>query len=34
MDNENQVLQGLIDKANHRIDEIRSGEKPSINSRF
>ena len=30
MDNEKQVLQGLIDKANHRIDEIRSGEKPAL----
>ncbi len=30
MDNEKQVLQGLIDKANNRIDEIRSGEKPAI----
>jgi aconitate hydratase 2/2-methylisocitrate dehydratase len=26
MDNHNQVLQGLIDKANKRIEEIRSGE--------
>ena len=30
MDNEKQVLHGLIDKANHRIDEIRSGEKPAL----
>ena len=30
MDNEKQVLQGLIDKANQRIDEIRSGEKPAL----
>ena len=30
MDNEKQVLQGLIDKANHRIYEIRSGEKPAL----
>ncbi|MEO0468559.1 MAG: bifunctional aconitate hydratase 2/2-methylisocitrate dehydratase [Bacteroidota bacterium] len=30
MDNEKQVLQGLIDKANKRIDEIRSGEKPPL----
>ena len=30
MDNEKQVLQGLIDKANDRIDEIRSGEKPAL----
>ncbi|GAB4230910.1 MAG: bifunctional aconitate hydratase 2/2-methylisocitrate dehydratase [Ekhidna sp.] len=30
MDNENQVLQGLIDKANKRIAEIRSGEKPAL----
>ena len=30
MDNEKQVLRGLIDKANHRIDEIRSGEKPAL----
>ena len=30
MDNEKQVLQGLIDKANHRIDEIRSGKKPAL----
>ena len=30
MDNEKQVLQGLIDKANHRIDEIKSGEKPAL----
>ncbi len=30
MDNENQVLQGLIDKADKRIAEIRSGEKPAL----
>ena len=30
MDNENQVLQGLIDKANNRIGEIRSGKKPAL----
>ena len=30
MDNHKQVLQGLIDKANNRIDEIRSGEKPPL----
>ncbi len=30
MDNEKQVLQGLIDKANTRISEIRSGEKPAL----
>lgn len=30
MDNKNQVLQGLIDKANKRIAEIRSGEKPAL----
>jgi len=30
MDNENQVLQGLVDKANKRIAEIRSGEKPPL----
>ncbi|MGB2128384.1 MAG: bifunctional aconitate hydratase 2/2-methylisocitrate dehydratase [Flavicella sp.] len=30
MDNEKQVLQGLIDKANKRIDEIRSGDKPPL----
>ncbi|MEM9920339.1 MAG: bifunctional aconitate hydratase 2/2-methylisocitrate dehydratase [Bacteroidota bacterium] len=30
MDNDKQVLQGLIDKANKRIDEIRSGEKPAL----
>ncbi|UKB79974.1 bifunctional aconitate hydratase 2/2-methylisocitrate dehydratase [Chryseobacterium sp. MEBOG07] len=31
MDNHNQVLQGLIDKADKRIAEIRSGEKPALN---
>lgn len=30
MDNEPKVLQGLIDKANKRIAEIRSGEKPAL----
>jgi aconitate hydratase 2/2-methylisocitrate dehydratase len=30
MDNHTQVLQGLIDKANKRIAEIRSGEKPAL----
>ena len=30
MDNHNQVLQGLIDKANKRIEEIKSGEKPIL----
>ncbi|MEL6639288.1 MAG: bifunctional aconitate hydratase 2/2-methylisocitrate dehydratase, partial [Bacteroidota bacterium] len=30
MDNEKQVLQGLIDKANQRIDEVRSGKKPPL----
>lgn len=30
MDNEKQVLQGLIDIANKRIAEIRSGEKPAL----
>ena len=30
MDNEKQVLQGLIDQANKRIEEIRSGEKPAL----
>ncbi|MDG1841501.1 MAG: bifunctional aconitate hydratase 2/2-methylisocitrate dehydratase [Crocinitomicaceae bacterium] len=30
MDNSNQVLQGLIDKANNRITQIRSGEKPAL----
>ncbi|MEM1246035.1 MAG: aconitase family protein, partial [Acidobacteriota bacterium] len=30
MDNEKQVLQGLIDKADARIAEIRSGEKPAL----
>lgn len=30
MDNEQQVLQGLIDKANKRIAQIRSGEKPAL----
>lgn len=30
MDNQGKVLQGLIDKANKRIAEIRSGEKPAL----
>ena len=30
MDNEPQVLQGLIDRANKRIEEIRSGQKPPL----
>jgi aconitate hydratase 2 / 2-methylisocitrate dehydratase len=30
MDNEKQVLQGLVDRANARISEIRSGEKPAL----
>ncbi len=30
MDNESQVLQGLIDKANKRIAGIRSGDKPAL----
>jgi aconitate hydratase 2/2-methylisocitrate dehydratase len=30
MDNHNQVLQGLIDKANKRIEEIRTGVKPAL----
>ncbi|CTQ46160.1 bifunctional aconitate hydratase 2/2-methylisocitrate dehydratase [Roseibium aggregatum] len=30
MDNANKVLQGLIDKADERIAEIRSGEKPAL----
>ena len=30
MDNEKQVLQTLIDQANKRISEIKSGEKPAI----
>ncbi|WP_070137781.1 bifunctional aconitate hydratase 2/2-methylisocitrate dehydratase [Crocinitomix algicola] len=30
MDNDKQVLQGLIDKANQRIDEIRTGKKPPL----
>lgn len=30
MDNEKKVLQGLIDIANKRINEIRSGEKPAL----
>ena len=30
MDNAKQVLQGLIDKANKRIEQIRSGEKPAL----
>lgn len=30
MDNKNEVLQGLINKANKRIEEIKSGEKPAL----
>ncbi|MGB6220500.1 bifunctional aconitate hydratase 2/2-methylisocitrate dehydratase, partial [Haloferula sp.] len=30
MDNEGKVLQGLVDKANKRIDQVRSGEKPPL----
>ena len=30
MDNDKQVLQGLIDRANRRITEIQTGEKPAI----
>ncbi|MBB4808011.1 aconitate hydratase 2/2-methylisocitrate dehydratase [Chryseobacterium defluvii] len=30
MDNKNQVLQGLIDKANKRIEEIKTGDKPAL----
>ena len=30
MDNESGVLQGLVDKAKQRIDEIRTGEKPAL----
>ncbi|MGE8293015.1 MAG: bifunctional aconitate hydratase 2/2-methylisocitrate dehydratase, partial [Sphingobacterium sp.] len=30
MENKNNVLQGLIDKANKRIEEIRSGAKPAL----
>ncbi|MEL6301722.1 MAG: bifunctional aconitate hydratase 2/2-methylisocitrate dehydratase [Pseudomonadota bacterium] len=30
MDNENKVLEGLMDLAEKRIDEIRSGEKPAL----
>lgn len=30
MDNKNQVLQGLIDKANKRIEEIKTGAKPAL----
>ncbi|NQY66232.1 MAG: bifunctional aconitate hydratase 2/2-methylisocitrate dehydratase [Flavobacteriales bacterium] len=30
MDNKKQVLQGLIDIANKRIDEVKSGEKPAL----
>ena len=30
MENKNNVLQGLIDKANNRIEEIRSGAKPAL----
>ncbi|MFI1770410.1 bifunctional aconitate hydratase 2/2-methylisocitrate dehydratase [Thalassobellus citreus] len=30
MDNETQVLKGLVDKANTRISELKSGEKPAL----
>ncbi|MEC4114976.1 bifunctional aconitate hydratase 2/2-methylisocitrate dehydratase [Myroides pelagicus] len=30
MDNKNRVLQGLINKANKRIEEIKSGDKPAL----
>ncbi|MCG8575122.1 MAG: bifunctional aconitate hydratase 2/2-methylisocitrate dehydratase [Flavobacteriales bacterium] len=30
MDNEKQMLQGLVDKANKRIAEVKSGEKPTL----
>ena len=30
MDNEKAVLQGLVDRANKRIDEIRTGKKPAL----
>ena len=30
MDNEKKVLQGLVDRANERISEIKSGEKPAL----
>ncbi len=30
MDNEKQVLKGLVDKANKRIQEIKTGEKPAL----
>ncbi len=30
MENKNNVLQGLIDKANKRIEEIKSGTKPAL----
>lgn len=30
MDNQNKVLQSLIDKANQRIEEIRTGDKPAL----
>ena len=30
MDNEKNVLQGLVDKANKRIEEIKSGKKPAL----
>ena len=30
MDNESQVLQGLVDQADQRIEDIRSGEKPAL----
>ncbi|WP_370227909.1 bifunctional aconitate hydratase 2/2-methylisocitrate dehydratase [Mesoflavibacter sp.] len=30
MDNEKQMLQGLVDKANNRIEELKSGAKPAL----
>ena len=30
MDNDKKVLQGLVDKANKRIEEIKSGERPPL----
>ncbi|WP_027879998.1 bifunctional aconitate hydratase 2/2-methylisocitrate dehydratase [Mesoflavibacter zeaxanthinifaciens] len=30
MDNEKQMLQGLVDKANNRIEELKSGSKPAL----
>ena len=31
MDNQNKVLKGLVEKANNRINEIKTGEKPPLN---